>query len=271
MQRIIVPTDFSEFAGFAARAAVAIAWQTGAELSFLHLLPAGVNPPRKSVGGRKNPAREAADNLQDMTDMAGKQGVKARSLLLEAEGYRHLVKAILEANGDLAIVGSQGKGSLSNSIPGSNTAKILRLCKVPVLVLQKELDPSALSGPFVFASGLEADTHAAFEKLLAFKGALSQAPLHLIEIATPNNFRPSSVVRKEMSDFLSHHECPGIQTHTYNHYNVEAGLLEFSREINASLIAISNHGRSDLSGLFIESIPENLIRFSDFPVLSIRV
>ena len=271
MHRIIVPTDFSEFAGFAARAAVAIARQAGAELSFLHLLPQGGHPSGRSEGRRQNPVEEAADNLRELVDMAGEQGVKASSLLLEAEGYRHLPSAILEAKGDLAIVGSQGKGSIGNLIPGSNTAKILRLCKVPVLVLQKELDSSALARPFVFASGLEPDTHAAFEKLLSFKRALSQAPLHFIEITTPNNFRPSSAVRKEMSDFLSQHESQGIQTHIYNHYNVEAGLLEFSREINASLIAISNHGRSDLSGLFIESIPENLIRFSDFPILSIRV
>jgi nucleotide-binding universal stress UspA family protein len=271
MKQISVPTDFSEFSGFATQAAMDIAVQTGAELSFLHLLPPRVHPPGDAGNMVKHPARHAGEKLQELVEIAAGQGVKARSRLLESSEFRHLMTAISAVQADIVIMGSRGQKNRGQLLPGSNTRRMLRWCKAPVLVLQQALDSSALSGPIVFASGLEPDTHAAFDKLLSFQKAMSMAPLHFIEITTPNNFRPSSQANAAISNFLSHHKIQDIQTHVYNHFKVESGLIEFSREINASLIAICNHGRSDLSGLFIESIPENLIRLSDIPVFSLRV
>jgi nucleotide-binding universal stress UspA family protein len=57
----------------------------------------------------------------------------------------------------------------------------------------------------------------------------------------------------------------------YNDISVEKGILNFSREINADLIALSTHGRSGLSHLFSSSVTKNLSKNALKPMLTIRV
>jgi nucleotide-binding universal stress UspA family protein len=277
MNRILVPTDFSDCAGFAEKAALEIAKQLNAQIIFMHGLYLGMDWKRVPAGEEtKYPeSREkvnyAERSLDDRVTTAEAAGIPARKSLVFLENSRNLVNAIIEEPHDMIVLGSHGKGSLKKIIVGSNTGKILRTCKTPVLVLQQELPVPLNFKTIVFASGLEPDTHEALDRLLQFSNGMGAKNLHFVGVTTPNNFKPTSIVLEEMKSFLSRHRHPGIQMNNYNHYNIEAGILEFSKQIAADMIAISNHGRTDISGLFIESIPENLVKYSELPVLSIRV
>ncbi len=277
MNRILVPTDFSDCAGYAEKAGIAIAKQLNAQLIFLHGLYLGMDWKRVAVSDEKKypESREkvkfAEQNLDARVEAAEKAGVKVRKSLVFLENTKNLTNSIMDEPHDLIVLGSHGKGSLKKIIIGSNTGKILRTCKTPVLVLQKDLPLPLNFKTIVFASGLEPDTHQAVKRLLEFSDGMGAKTLHFVGVTTPNNFKPTSIVMEEMKSFLSQHDYPGIRLNNYNHYNVEAGILEFSKLVEANMIAISNHGRTDLSGLFIESIPENLVKYSDLPVLSIRV
>ena len=277
MNRILVPTDFSECAGYAEKAAIEIAKQMNVPLTFMHGLYIGMDWKRVPVSDEekypesKEKVKFADESLNARVEMAKNAGITARKSLVFLESSKNLASAIMDEQHDLIVLGSHGKGSLKNIIVGSNTGKILRSCKTPVLVLQKDLPVPLNFKTMVFASGLEADTHEALDRLLQFASGMGAENLHFVGVTTPNNFKPTSIVMEEMKSFLSHHQHPGIHMNIYNHYNIEAGILEFSKQVNANLIAISNHGRTDITGLFIESIPENLVKYSELPVLSIRV
>lgn len=277
MNRILVPTDFSECAGFAEKAAISIAGKTESEIVFLHALSIGMDwntlskMEEEKYPEIKEKIASAERLLNERVDTAKAAGVKASKVVVFLDAYKNLSEAIAGQPHDFLVLGSHGKGSFKNLFVGSNTGRLLRTVKTPVFVLQDELPDPLVFKNIVFASGLEPDTHAALDLLLRFSKKMGAEKLHFIEVTTPNNFSPTSLVLKEMKNFIARHECPAIELVNYNHYNVEAGIIEYAQEEKADLIAIANHGRSDISGLFIESIPENLVKFSSLPVLSIRV
>lgn len=277
MERIIVPTDFSECAGFAENAAIEIAKKCNARLTFLHGIHAASEwSPLVLNETNKNPAQEKQINLanrelEDRVNVARSHGVAAHKSLVFLYNSKNLVHAIMEDRHDLIVLGSHGKGSLKKIWVGSNTGKILRTCKAPVLVLQNELTRPLHFHSIVFASGLEPDTHQALDLALKFAKTMQVKKQYFVGVTTPNSFKPTSLAMAEMKSFLSRHEKVGMKIINYNHYNIEAGILEFAHQVKADLIAISNHGRTDIAGLFIESIPENLVKYAEIPLLSIRV
>ncbi len=275
MTQILVPTDFSENSGYAEKAAMNIAKSMESEITFVHGLSVGVdwtNLPKDKES--KYPAiqtkiREAEDALGNLVSTALEQGTKADHSIAYLEGYKSVSAMILEQACDLIVMGPHGRGAKALAI-GSNTGKVLRTAKAPVLVIQSPVQEPLNFRTIVFASAFEPDTHQVFDRLLDFANRIGAENLHLVEVTTPGNFRPSGIVEEEMQKFIAHHNCKAIWLHNYNHYNVEAGIIEFAHKVGADLISIANHGRSDISSLFIESIPENLVKYSDFPVLSIR-
>lgn len=276
MTHLLVPTDFSTCAGYAEAAAISIAKQINAKITFLHVLSVGMDWARLPEGKEsrypeiKSRIAQVDKNLEERIKAASEQGVNAAKALVYLEGYRSISAAILSRKHDLVVMGAHGKKEKSMAI-GSNAGKILRAAKSPVLVIQKKLTGPVVFKTIAFASGLEPDTHDAFDKLLDFTAKMGAENLHFVEITTPNNFRPTGIVTEEMKKFISHHNCNTIWLHNYNHYNVEAGIIEFAHKVEADLISIANHGRTDISSLFIESIPENLVKYTNFPILSIRV
>jgi nucleotide-binding universal stress UspA family protein len=275
MTHILVPTDFSECSGFAEKAAMGIAKHINAELVLMHGLSTGVDwlklpkdkedkyPEIKAQIGR------ADQELEDRAKIAINLDIKTSKSIVFLEGYKSISNTVLDSKHDLIVMGSHGKSAKSLVI-GSNAGKILRSAKIPVLVVQKAMPEPVSFKTIVFASGLEPDTHAAFDRLLEFTTAMGAENLHLIEVTTPNNFKPSGIVMEDLKNYISHHHYKTIWVHNYNHFNVEAGIIEFAKKVDADLISIANHGRTDLTSLFIESIPENLVKYSDFPILSIR-
>jgi nucleotide-binding universal stress UspA family protein len=275
MKQILVPTDFSEFAVNALDCAIAIANKTGSEVVLLHVI--SNSSARATTNNNYNTSSASLhytkieQQLDEIARYANTYGISATKSIVEVDDNRSLAKAIMDFPSDLIVMGSQGIGAFKKFFAGSNTSKVLSSTSQPVLVI-KEKDATPISfRTIVFASTLEEDTHTAFDQLLQFGKSVGAENFHLVEITTPQNFLPTHILTARMEEYISKHDCKSIMLHQYNHYTVEAGIAEFAKKVEADLIAIANHGRGDISSLFIESIPENLIKYTSFPVLSLRV
>jgi nucleotide-binding universal stress UspA family protein len=277
MNRILVPTDFSPCAKNAENVALDIARKTSAHLTFLHGLATAIDWVKlpKDKEGRypeiKAQIGNAEQLLTERVHAAKEKGVEAEKSLVFLETYKTVASAVMDKEKEMIVMGSHGASELKKFIIGTNAGKILRSAKTPVLVVRKPLSSPVSFKTIVFASGLEPDTHHSFQRLLQFAQEMGAENLHLVEVITPHNFRPTGVVKAEMEAFAARHGHPNLHLSQYNHYSIEAGIVEFAQIIGADLIAIANHGRTDISSLFIESIPENLVKYSDYPVLSIGV
>jgi hypothetical protein len=185
------------------------------------------------------------------------------------EGFETVANTVLETEHDLIVMGSHGLSGVKRFALGSHTEKIMRQAKAPILACKNQ-GAEIKFNTIVFASGLEADTHAAFDRLLRFAELVGAENLYFVEVTTPYNFKPTGEVMEQIRSFVDTHDFKSISLHNYAHFTIEAGILEFAHSVNADLVAIANHGRTGLGGIFVESIPENLLRYGDLSVLSIR-
>ncbi len=272
MRELLLLTDFSEVGEAAAKTAFALAKSLQANLEILHAMqvPSDWEELSDNFPDLQQPAASATAKLKELSEAAARQDIRAGYRLLQVASNRNFIHALTELEKDLIIMGASSKNALEKFVLGSTTERMMRRSGSPVLVV-KNPDRVFRVKTVVFASGLEPDTHGSFQRLLDFAQSAGAENLHFVEVTTPFNFLPSDEANKRIKDFLAHHPQASIQTHNYNHFNIESGIMAFARSVNADLIAIANHGRQDISSIFVESIPENLVRFGDIPVLSIKI
>lgn len=276
MKKILVPTDFSPCADMAARVGKWIAQKTGGEMLFLHGMKTPVdwvNLPKRLEDNYpeiKAQIGTANQKLDDLVKNAERQGIKAEKSLAFLEGFETVANTVLDTENDLIVMGSHGHTGIKKFALGSHTEKIMRTAHAPVLACKNPGDDIRFN-TIVFASGLEEDTHPAFDQLIHFAEDVGAENLYFVDVTTPYNFKPTGEVMSQIRGFVDAHAFRAISLHSYAHYTIEAGILEFAQSVGADLIGIANHGRTGLGGIFVESIPENLLRYGTLPVLSIRV
>jgi nucleotide-binding universal stress UspA family protein len=274
MNRILVPTDFSEHAGYALKVAAEIAKEYDAELYLLNLLDlpthmndavsSGVNIPEVMLFLKKTNEKLEVLATSDFLD-----GIKVYTTARIEKTFDGIVNYSNEQNVDLIIMGSHGISGFEDMFIGSNTEKIVRASKTPVLVIKNELE-SFKAKNFVFASDFSAEIRKPFEKLVTLANVFG-AHLNLVMINTPNSFKSNNVAEKIMSDFVAHYPLTDYSLHIYNDTNVEKGVLNFANKVNADLIGVCTHGRTTFAHFFVGSISEDLVNHAAKPVLTFKI
>ena len=272
MKNILVPTDFSECAGYALDAAVQFARRFHATIHLYTRLPIPGN--WDIMTDREKLAFPEA--FQYVTDTQSKfAGIlkKYPDLTIQINyAGGNLAKGLNEYanlhNIDLILIGSHGAGGKSEYFLGSNAQRIVRCVHCPVLVIKNRLEDINFER-VVFASGFNENDRAPF---LKFKELVRPflPEIHLVAIHTHSFFDPPYMVSKaameEFKDLCAPFHC---ETHIYRDLNIDRGIRGFANDIGAKLICISNHFRHPLKRMLIGSNVEALVNHADQPVLSI--
>jgi nucleotide-binding universal stress UspA family protein len=84
---------------------------------------------------RRHASNRASQGLETAAKVAAAAGVSHDKVLIqEDEPYRAIIRAARESGCDLIVMASHGRRGLSALVLGSETAKVLTHCSVPVLV-----------------------------------------------------------------------------------------------------------------------------------------
>jgi nucleotide-binding universal stress UspA family protein len=166
-------------------------------------------------------------------------------------------------------MGSKGKNDLDEIIVGSTTEKITRTSKIPVLVVKNENEEFRIK-ELVFASDFEEDSKKSFELFLDFAKKF-ESKIHLLKINTAQKFENTNTVKETIETFLKDFEVPKYTICVYNDSTIEKGISNFSKDIDADIIAITTHGRNRLSRFFNGSISKKLTQKALRPVLTFMI
>jgi nucleotide-binding universal stress UspA family protein len=289
MQKILVPTDFSECAANAKETAIKIAERNGAELHFLH----SVNTPvdwrefeaytrRGTIpfsGGSQaelhsdfNTAVEAIESkMGEAVDEAKARSLSAEKHVVYNYNYNDIVKWANENGVDLIVMGSHGASGWNELFVGSITQRVVRVSEIPVLVVKGDSDINALKD-VVFASDYEEEE--AIEDLRASIrfAKIFGAKLHMLFVNTPRKFEDSLHSYHKMDRFLSELEIDvPYEQHVFNEYSVEEGIRAFAEREDMGLIATTTHGHQGVRRLFNPNVTEHLINHSERPVLCLTM
>jgi len=166
-------------------------------------------------------------------------------------------------------MGFKGHSELEEMIIGSNTEKIVRSSKRPVIVVKQNSKKFKLK-TLVFASNFKEENKEVFAKFIDFANTFN-SKIHLLKVNTPANFQSTSEAKQKVNDFIKDFNLPKYKINIYNDASVEKGILNFAKDINADLIALSTHGRTGLAHLFTGSVTKNLTKKALKPMLTIKV
>jgi len=163
-------------------------------------------------------------------------------------------------------MGSKDKSIIDELLIGSLAKKVARESKIPILAINK--DPEDLKiKELVFVSNFDEENRKSFEVLLDFTQKF-ESKIHLLNVNTMNKFRSTKRAKQKMIDFLQKYNTRQHSINIYNDDSIEKGVTNFSKEINADVIALSTHESSGLFRLFSKSISKSISKKSLKPVFT---
>jgi universal stress protein A len=146
-KKILCPTDFSEPACRAIKAAVEMAEQFSAELILIHVVgPVPVLETPTGLAGfdvaayQQELSDSAESSLQTRLEAHVPESVNARTMVVHGEAAHEIVRVAEEEGVDLIVVATHGESGWRHRIFGSVTDKILRLANCPVLAIHLDKD-----------------------------------------------------------------------------------------------------------------------------------
>ena len=275
MSRILVPVDFSSRSEYAAKLAAKIGKETQCEIYLLHMveLPSGI----VDMGAGSNFSipesmmylRKVKEKILAIKERYFSEGCNVKYAIRFQDPYDGIRDYSKKIGADLIIMGSQGVSDFEEMIIGSNTEKIVRTSDIPVIVVKTDAEKFKLKN-LVFASDFKDDKKEAFGNILKFANEFN-SKIHLLKVNTPGKFESSFDTREKIQNFIGESELPKHTINVYNDTSVVKGVTNFSREINADLIALSTHGRSGLSSLFNGSITKSVSKTVLRPVITFKL
>lgn len=276
MNKILVPTDFSEHAENALQVAAHLAHEHQAEIYLLHMieLPANMTNPVGDTRSSDLPEaigfmKLAKKRFSEILSRSYLQGLKVHEIVEFHQAFDGIMETSREHGCDFIVMGSKGASGFKEMFVGSNTEKVVRTSEIPVLVIKKN-HPEFKVKEFVFATNLDSTDRTTLENVVKF-ARLTNARLHLLYINTANEFITSKETDNYLEKYLEGVDFENYEFHVYNDDSVEQGILHFAQKINADLIGVATHGRKGLSHFFNGSISEDLVNHADLPVITFKL
>lgn len=273
MKKIIVPLDFSEQSENALKVAADLAKKYNSEIFALHMLELNYNMASSSEGFHPEQTvfliKLAEKRFAEFLKRPYLEGISVTPIIKHYKVFSEVNEVAKEHDVDLIVMGSHGTDGLKEIFVGSNTERVVRNADIPVLVIKEAFDNFKVDR-FVFASNFSVDNITTYKKAEKFAQMLS-AEMKLVFINVPGDeFLSTKDAYKKINTFLAAANV-SHEVKIYNDYSVEKGILNYSENIGADIIAIPTHGRKGLSHFFMGSIGEDVANHSQIPVVTFKI
>lgn len=272
MKNILVPTDFSIYAEQATQVATKICEVTGASLTLQHNITSLVNWSKLSVAERTEYPETlgvtviAEDKLRKRAMSAEFAKVPLNTVISHGVIYEQILNQATQLDCDLIVLGAHGNENARRNFIGSNFQKIFRESSIPVLMVKNDESTRSWKN-LVLPIILDEDLHESFSKFLPFIKDL-RLNVHLLYINTPVHFKNSRAIREQMNAFKARYPEVQFTDAVYNHELPDEGILEYSTDVKADVIAMISH-RHKHTPNYLLGITESVIYHSETPVLAL--
>ena len=294
LNKILMPTDFSECANQALVYAAFLARQFSSELHLLHVTilhgedpeaSGNVFPSGDSINLRLR--EEASPEMKSLlgdweTKTLDVREAKCRALAPAPA----IVEYAAEHKIDLIILGTHGQRGMRRLLLGSVAEEVVRTAGCPVMTLRavaaERLEPiERIVVPFDFSKDSEWALEVAKNLATTYVGCqidlvhVSAPPIAPGGYGIPVAVSTYVDVPREMKKALAHRvsslgelEVP-IEPHVLQG-SAAWRIAEFAEEKGADLIVMGSHGLSGLSRFLLGSVSERVVRSAHCPVLVLR-
>lgn len=270
MKKILVPCDFSNPAIQAFRFACEIASVSKGEIFLLNVveLPvihSSLLVPVKAYENAflKEIKSKANRNFDRLKEKWGKK-IKVQFSVEMGSVASTVLKSASKKKADLIVMGTHGSGGLREFAIGSNTEKIVRASKIPVVAVKKNLKVSEVRD-VIFPTDLNLTNSKLMDQIKSLQGFL-KAKLHILYINTPANFSNDLVTGKKLNEFAKTNRFKNYTVHIFNDVDEESGITDFALRFKNKIVAMPTHSRKGISHLMSGSIAEDIVNHLDCPI-----
>ncbi|WP_026953854.1 universal stress protein [Algoriphagus vanfongensis] len=281
MTKVLVPFDFSDQAQHALDFTLALGENLdNLEVEVLHVMETPSFSSLGTMGGGVDlPNYENQIYFIELTERRKKQmadleakyqekSFKLQTKIKLGNAFQGISESINEENPDLVIMGSKGATGIEEVLIGSNTEKVVRSSKCPVLTVKAAINPSHID-KIVFASDFREDSEETAKNIKRLQ-KLFDAELYLVNVNTPGSFETTRDSIARIKHFVKKFEFENVKAEIYNSTSEEAGIIEFAEDIDADLIAMATHGRTGFLHLITGSIAEDVVNHAKRLVWTFR-
>jgi len=294
IQRIVLPTDFSEASRQAIVPAVALAREFGAAVTLVYVVPSSLPAEFGHLGlalETKRLTTESEEALAEFRRRHLPEDLDVRVVVTEGGAAYRLSETAREIDADLIVISTHGYTGFKHVWLGSTAERVVRHAPCPVLIVRATPTNHAPEDTQSHFKRIlvPTDFSPANDKPMVYAAALGTRDdanyrlLHVIEPPPYPEFGYAHVPAREAelsSQALARLEDQGRRTlgealMARTELRVRAGRASFeiaseAREAGCDLIVAGTHGHSALKTLFLGSTAEELVRYASAPVLIVR-
>lgn len=274
-KRILIPTDFTSQAKAALLSAIKMADKTKAELYVLHSIdihdrfvsrssPISTESRESLLVGRAKKLMEEHLASEGFEDLDFTTIIGTTSILED------VMDACEKYSIDFIVMGSSGVSGLESLFIGSNTERVVRHAKVPIVVIKNKPIIFEEDKIFIFASSLKSKDKSAFKKAKAVAKLLN-IKLKLLYINTQTNFKTTKDIFTLITTFLTEDERLKIEVVVHNDSTVEKGILNYMENKEEAVFGIGTNGRKGLARFFNDSIAENIVNSAPNSIICFKI
>lgn len=277
LNRILVPTDFSDHAAESLDHAVQLGAQYDAEITLLHVDEFSVSPL-----GALGVQAEYIATYQRMKDeflreqfaglrkrVEGKS-VQVRTQVIPGRAYKRIVEEGEKENYDMIVIATRGLTHLSTYLIGSTAERVVRLSRQPVLSVQSGPRYGGKVESVLCPTDLSPAANFALSYALSI-AARNKAHLYIQYISELDRPEPEAEIRRRIPDLKDHHpQADQITVDYIFDRDVEPSnsIIRFAEDRNVDMIVMSTHGRKGLRRVYIGNNTAEVVRQSTRPVLT---
>jgi len=280
MKSILVPTDFSKPSFVAAEVAVDIAKKAGSKVVFLNVVEEATDGSfnvegQVSQGGWEDRLftfkmiEKAKKQLEKMVKDPKFAAVDVTGELRVGNPFHGMRTIITEHKVDLVVMGTSGHTKTESMLIGTNTERVVRHAKCPVLTVHQKPASSNFKN-IVYATAMAKDEEV-FSRIVKRAQTLYNSTIHLVRINTPGDFQKDHVVKDYMEKFAKKLQLKNYTINVYNDLTAEEGIIRFADSVNADMIAMATHGRTGFAHVIAGSVAEDVLGQAKRPVLTFVV
>ena len=281
MKKILIPTDFSNEAQNAAELARNLALKFSAQLVFLHSIEVTSSESINASGAPSNfdsyadsmlvheSIKRANEEMSTLLDVSTFQGIEVAQIIKIGSPFSHIYDAIEEDDVDFIVMGTKGASGLSEVLIGSNTEKVVRRAKCPVLTVKEGVNESVFKS-IVYTTAMGDHEEKVIDVLREIQQAYD-AKIYMVWVNTPNNFKADRLTKAMMRDFAEKHNLSGYEVHVFNDVIEEDGIRHFADELDAGMIIMGTSSHTGLSRIIRGSIAEDMVNHAKRPVLTVSM
>jgi len=264
----------SEYSENALYVAASVARKVNADLHLVHTL----NMADSMLLDGEDDAIKAAPYIKAMENKFAEyikksflDGLKVNYSVRQKSVHQEIKEVIDEVDANLIVMGSHGASGLQEFFIGTNTQKVVRNSKIPVMVIKSKMEGFNIDKS-VFACDFTPENLNSYKQAKTLFDKL-EIQMKLIYVNTPDNFKSTTKINERINAFFELAEETDNQpkVEIFSDFNVEDGIMEYCKQENASFIGIPTHGRKGLSHIFTGSIGEHIVNHSKYPVITFKI